>query len=383
MYKFLISRPVPSVALASAFCLTLASGALAADPAPAPVKAEAKTAEAEAAPEAKPEAEAAPAEGEAAPAEEAAPTEEAAPAPAAPTDEQRDAARLSFEAGSKAFAEGDFASAVAEFTKAYEVIPSPHAEYWIATALDKGDPEAAKAAETVAALDKFLSNPGAGHVGAEKVEEAKARSAELKKGLPASVTIVSTPEGAAVTINGEKQEGVTPLSVELKAGTYKVGLALEGYDAAEVEVVAEGGAAMEQQITLSETPVAAPATDEAAPVAATSEVETGSNLVPAAITLGLGGAGLISGTVFGIMALGAKSDFKDDPTSDNADKAERNALISDMSFGIALTLGITGIVLLTADEEPEAKATASAKNSLVVAPYASKKGGGAAARWTF
>jgi hypothetical protein len=82
------------------------------------------------------------------------------------------------------------------------------------------------------------------------------------------------------------------------------------------------------------------------------------------------------------MALGAKKDFKDDPTTENADTAERNALIADMSFGIALTLGITGIVLLTADDAEEA-AEAAKKRKVHVAPYAGKKGGGIAGLFRF
>jgi hypothetical protein len=82
--------------------------------------------------------------------------------------------------------------------------------------------------------------------------------------------------------------------------------------------------------------------------------------------VGLVGAGI--GTVFGIQALGAKSDFDKNPTSDNADKAERDALIADMSFGVALTLGITGIVLLTAGGDDSNEA--SGKNTLHQAPRA-------------
>jgi hypothetical protein len=106
-------------------------------------------------------------------------------------------------------------------------------------------------------------------------------------------------------------------------------------------------------------------------------------MVPAYVTLGLAGAGIAVGTVFGVMALNDKSDFDDNPTTDKADEVERNALISDMAFGVALTLGITGVVLLTSsDDEPEAKQTAS-KDKLVVAPFVTPKAGGAAARWTF
>jgi hypothetical protein len=102
----------------------------------------------------------------------------------------------------------------------------------------------------------------------------------------------------------------------------------------------------------------------------------------------LAGAGLITGTVFGIMALNSKSKFNDNPTTESADAAERNALIADMSFGIALTLGITGIVLLTAkdkdaDTAAAAKRSKLARGELIVAPYASRRGGGAAARLAF
>lgn len=380
MHKFrFFRRPLLSSLVVTAALFTVASSAHAEEAPAAPTAKQTKAA----APPADTQSEAAPAaEGE------AAETTEAPAAPAPPTDEEREAARLSFEAGTAAFGEGDYATAEAEFRKAYEAIPSPHAEYWIAVSLDKADPEAKDAKKIATAYETFLSNPGAGHVGAEKVAESKARLDELRKGLPATVTIVSVPEGAAVTINGEAKEGVTPLTVELPAGTYKVGLTLEGHDDTEIDVVAEGGLALEQQVTLNETPApVVAAAPVAAPAAATEPVEK--NYVPAYVTLGIGGAGLITGTIFGIMALNSKSKFNDDPTNENADAAERNALIADMSFGVALTLGITGIVLLTADEE-EAPAAETASllrkpqsGDLVVAPYASRTGGGAAARLTF
>ena len=55
---------------------------------------------------------------------------------------------------------------------------------------------------------------------------------------------------------------------------------------------------------------------------------------------------MVVGTIFGLGALSAKSDFNKTPTTSLADKAERNALIADMAFGIAVTLGVTGTVLL-------------------------------------
>ena len=112
-------------------------------------------------------------------------------------------------------------------------------------------------------------------------------------------------------------------------------------------------------------------------------------MVPAYVTLGIAAVGAGVGTYFGIKALSAKSDFNDNPTADAADDAERNALFADMLFGVAITLGVTGVVLLTSgDEAPEQTAKAKPlpklkKPSVAVAPYVSPDGGGAAARVKF
>lgn len=109
-------------------------------------------------------------------------------------------------------------------------------------------------------------------------------------------------------------------------------------------------------------------------------------MVPAYVTLGIAAVGAGVGTYFGIKALSAKSDFDDNPTADSADDAERNALFADMLFGVAITLGVTGVVLLTSGDDAPAqtgKALPPKKPSMAVAPYVSPKGGGAAARVSF
>ena len=64
---------------------------------------------------------------------------------------------------------------------------------------------------------------------------------------------------------------------------------------------------------------------------------------------------------------------------------ERNALIADMAFGVAVTLGITGIVLLTTSDEEATQQQAARleKPKWQLSPYVSPTGGGAAARVTF
>ena len=93
--------------------------------------------------------------------------------------------------------------------------------------------------------------------------------------------------------------------------------------------------------------------------------------MPAYVTLGIAAGGAVVGTIFGVKALSAKSDFDNNPTTEHADDTERNALIADMAFGVALTLGVTGIVLLTSgDDDAPAKAAKIAQSAQRVAACA-------------
>jgi hypothetical protein len=289
------------------------------------------------------------------------------------TDEMRAQAGAAFAAGRTAFDAGDFVAAEAKFREAEAILPSPFAELYIAQCLDK---QGKDAATVVAAYDNFLLNPATSRMDPAKVSEAEARANELRKTLPAKYTFTTDPAGASILIDGVKQEGVTPLAVELTPGKHALEVTRDGYEKTVAEIDVAGGSNVEQPINLIE--IVAPTTNEAAPVVAKKEE---SSMVPAYVTLGLGGAGLIAGTIFGILALDAQSKYKANPSAALADETERNAIIADMSFGLAVTLGVTGIVLLTSGDQ-DAATTAKA-GKVLVAPYGGPTGGGAAARVTF
>jgi hypothetical protein len=101
--------------------------------------------------------------------------------------------------------------------------------------------------------------------------------------------------------------------------------------------------------------------------------------VPAIVTGGLAIAAAAVGTVFGVIALGDKSDFDKNPTTQTADSGDTHALIADMAFGVAVTFGVTSAVLfLTKDESvtptssihgaTTAKATAAKKTAVTFTP---------------
>jgi hypothetical protein len=92
------------------------------------------------------------------------------------------------------------------------------------------------------------------------------------------------------------------------------------------------------------------------------------------------------------MALQDKSDFDKAPTSSKADDGENHALIADMAFGVAVTLGVTSAVLFfsggssggsaNAAAPPTVAKKAPAKN-FSVAPIVTPHGGGAGAMVRF
>ncbi len=297
---------------------------------------------------------------------------------------KKEEARQAFEGAVEKFDAGDYAAALPLFQRADELYPGAAPKHRIAVCLDK----LGRTAEAVAAYKTFIdSDPGEKYV--DRVAEAQKRIDELSAALPATVTVKVSPEGTAaqITVDGKPFSGTpapgpgaTGYELTMNAGEHTVVVSAEGYEPVTEVINVKGDEKRELAITLTPAVVAPP---KPAPAPEPPPVEEGGRSnVPAYVTLGIAGAGVILGTVFGIQALSAKSDFDDDPTVDNADDAERAALIADMSFGVALTFGITGAVLLFSggDDEP-APAAASAKPKL--APYGGPTGGGMAATWTF
>jgi hypothetical protein len=108
------------------------------------------------------------------------------------------------------------------------------------------------------------------------------------------------------------------------------------------------------------------------------------------VTAGIAAAALVSGTVFGFLALSEQSNFDAEPTNEIADRGEAFALVADISFGVAAALAITSVVLYIVERSSGGSGSDSADDSarnagpqLSFAPWATVQGGGAAAQLRF
>jgi hypothetical protein len=98
---------------------------------------------------------------------------------------------------------------------------------------------------------------------------------------------------------------------------------------------------------------------------------------PIIVAGALGGAALINGTVFAIMALGDKSSYDETPNHKVGISGERNSFIADVSFALGALFGLTAVAMYFLPDEPappptggggggdQKKATTPSKTSLL------------------
>jgi hypothetical protein len=340
----------------------------------------------------------------------AAPAKPAVAAPAKPaaaaakpklTEKQKkETAKKLFGEAKEKFEKGDYAGALPLYQQADDLVPGARPKYLAAVCLDK----TAQVQDAVAAYQKFLDSNADPDKFKTEIADAKGRIDALKT-TPAKVQVATDPPGVPnlkLAVDGAPQPGP---ELSVPPGKHTIKATADGYDAATQPI--EVGFGEKKSVTVamkkSAAPVVAaaplppPAAKPATPPPATTVATTQPakpphrrSRVPAYVTLGLAGAGAVVGTIFGIQALSSKSEFNKTPTSDLADKTDRNALITDMSFAVALTFGVTGAVLLLSGGGDEKAANPAAapppkKQSYIpsIVPYVGPKAGGAAATLKF
>lgn len=335
------------------------------------------------------------------------------------------AAKRHFDDGQSKFKDKDFAGALADFQFANDVKATPQAELYIARCLDAlGRLQAATEwyERFLAHVPPKMSAPG---------EWARKRDARIKA-TPGMVHVESSPPGATVIVDGNRENVFTPTDVELAPGRHTIQLAEHGraFPERSIEVAfastqtVSADLAAESPLrssppapgpatsgpvaaaTLPSDATAAPGTALATDLAAAAQdappVEDPPALEAApsprpAIPLRVyltGGATVIAagvGTVFGISALRDKTEFERNQTPQTADKRNQDALIADVAFGVALASGVaTAILFLTATQGSSASGsgappqTVSAREAdkttaitITPTPLVSPHGGGA------
>jgi hypothetical protein len=287
-----------------------------------------------------------------------------------PTDKSPATAAADIAAAKKHYAEGekklkaeDFEGALVEFQAANDIKSAPQSERNIGICEDN----LGHFPSAVEWYEKFLA-----HVPdklAAQGDEIKKRVAVIQA-MPGKVHVDSNPPGAAVTIDGKPQAGVTPIETDLPPGSHELKLTEAGRLPGGKTIDVAFATPLTVSIDLDPEPpppppppppvAVAPPAPAPAPVPVPPATPTEQrSVLPAYITGGLAIAAAGVGTVFGVMALNDKSDFDKNPTTSTADNGDTHSLIADMCFGVAITFGVTSAVLFLTHDEPAAAASAT------------------------
>ncbi len=265
----------------------------------------------------------------------------------------QDDARTQFMRGQTAYQQGDYDTAIREWTAAYAQDPRPLLQYNLSQAYER----LGRATEAAAALERYVAT-------AEPTDtnqaDARARLAALRERLSSTgIRIQGGPEGATILIDGE-DKGRTPRpdAVRVEPGTHRVVVRLAGYDDFNSTIVVTAAQVADVTVEMHETQ---------GPIV----VHEGGGSPWPFVVMGAGGTFVVVGVILGILANGKASDamFSEGP---EADAARRFALGADITMGIGLLAVGTGVLWLVLsggdDDEPTPAATPAAHARLRVNP---------------
>ena len=272
--------------------------------------------------------------------------------PASSTEQERKtSAQAKYQEGVEAYRNERYADAVRSFLEADGISPSAALSYNIARAYEK----LADDAQSLRWYRNYLRlSPQAANAAEVQQYVTELAQSLAKKGIQ-QVTVLSTPNGATVTIDNSPL-GVTPLTVELSPGVHTVSLTLRGYTDAS------------NQFTLAaSTPLDLPVALKLAPVQAAAPAQNRGRRFGVApyVTLGVGAVLLGVAGAYELSRRSAQSSAKSDLTQLDYER-DVNAMNSRQStarvfLGLGGAVAVAGAALLVFNTRlgPDSRASIS------------------------
>jgi len=303
-----------------------------------------------------------------------------------PTAEQVAGARAAYARGQQEFDAENFVAAEAAFMEAYRFVPNPIVLIGVAQSRHRQG----NLTGAVEAFRRYLTEAPDG---ADR-SEWESRITEITS-TPGTLRVTTNPPGATVRINGVEREEVTPLEAELPPGDHAVIVTMEGHLEVREIVTLSYGESAEYETALTSVDAAGNAGDPSLGVGGGVDVGNeedgdsdggdGIGSTELWVSSGVAGVALVTGTVFGFLALSEQSEFDETPSNDTADAGEQYALLADISFGIAAAAAITGLVLhfTGGDEEEDTASTGAQGTHVELTPLLGPQGGGVSATVQF
>jgi len=278
------------------------------------------------------------------------------PSAATPGEDQRKAsAKARYEEGVEAYRATRYAEAVRSFLEADALSPSAALSYNIARAYEK----LADDAQTLRWYRNYLRLSPSAKNAAEVRGYVDALSAALAKRGIQQLTVLSTPPGATVAIDGTPL-GVSPLTVELRPGTHTAQVSRRGFADVNGKFTLPAGAAIDLSVTLQ---AAAPMDAKAADTERDTHRRFG---IAPYLTLGAAAVCLGSAGIFEALRRSAQNSARSEQVQlayeQDIDDMNSRQTTARIFLGVGGVLAATGVTLLVLNTPlaPESRARVAA-----------------------
>jgi hypothetical protein len=283
-------------------------------------------------------------------------------ASADPTPSERESARELMAEGDKKLAAKDAAGAYKAYAEAHRLMNVPTTGLEVARVAESLG-RFVEARDTCLLAAKLPTAPSEPKVFAKARRECAALAESVGPKLATlELAIAGAPGGAIVTVEIDGVPTTTvsaTLSRRVDPGKRHVVAHLDGYADAKGEVVLEPGSTQQLKLALSRASAAPPATSTpsaaapppVAPPAPADAAAEAPSRVPAYVAWGVGGVGLVVGTVFGVRAIGKKGDRDElcpggrcttQAGLDRDGEARSSALVSTVGVGVGVVGAAVG-----------------------------------------
>lgn len=289
------------------------------------------------------------------------------PAAKPPDAAAKQEARRRFEHGTQLYSDGEYSVALAEFERAYALVP----DYRVLYNIGQVSIQLGQYARALVTLKEYLSR-GAGELSGDRAKSVQG-DLEMLAGRTAIIVLEVEPEGVEVTIDG-RVVGTTPIAdpaMVVDVGERRVDLKRSGYVSQGQTLSLAGGDRYVAQFKLvpesavaekprSDAPIAGfPPADKPAPAKTRPIVYAGY------ATTGALAAGAIVSFALGASAAGDLKDLRDtrgvteDELKSARDRANTRFLVADIVGAAALVTGAVTVYLHVSGSGKERPRTAN------------------------
>jgi hypothetical protein len=301
----------------------------------------------------------------------------------AQSDADKATARELAKEGAEALEKKDFPMALDRFTRANTLFHAPTLVLGLARA-QVGLGKLVAAQENYHLILREGVPPNAPEAFVQALSDAKKELAALAPQVPWVIVMIDGPKDPRDVRVKLDREDVPPAAIGVRRaidpGEHTIRAEAKGFVTAEKKFTVAVGMTETVDLSLAPAPLVAHAKDPAQPEAPASGGLFPHQYAVGIVALGIGSAGLVVGTVTGLLALDKHSDLEAAGCNDvGCPSAQREALDSYHTLGTLSTVGFiaggvgaaAGIVLLvTAPKSPKKGAPEATKSSGVrVSPF--------------